>query len=273
MFRPMQCPPAIVLHKKSSSFDDGSISSQTENSSPTIGQEQRIEDGFGMDVDDEVASVGSPRIAMVVCSTPDLERPELSPFPSPTRSVRGCFGLRMGNCVEPTHLERSLEPTGTSTAHQLQGTAGHLEGHPTSATTGFVSQTILRQYDHHIICEQVRRYSISSTAVAGPTDLGVLFEDEPRLHLTYVPSPFNPADPSYFRHLNCKWSPHLVDVFAHHQNHLLPQYISWKHDHVAMAIDALSICWQHLVEFTSVPLGIFFQQSFRKSNENGWTRS
>jgi hypothetical protein len=59
---------------------------------------------------------------------------------------------------------------------------------------------------------------------------------------------------------------------AHHQNHLLPQYISWKHDHMAMATDALSISWQHLVEFTSVPLGIFFQQSFRKSNENGSTR-
>jgi hypothetical protein len=82
-----------------------------------------------------------------------------------------------------------------------------------------------------------------------------------RLHLTYVPSPFNPADPpsrqmiaqlewriapSYFRHLNRKWGPHLVDVFAHHQNHLLPQYISWKHDPMAMATDALSISWQHL---------------------------
>jgi hypothetical protein len=82
-----------------------------------------------------------------------------------------------------------------------------------------------------------------------------------RLHLTYVPLPFNPADPpsrqmiaqlewriapSYFRHLNRKWGPHCVDVFAHHQNHLLPQYMSWKHDPMAMATDALSISWQHL---------------------------
>jgi hypothetical protein len=36
----------------------------------------------------------------------------------------------------------------------------------------------LRQYDHHIISEQVQRYSISSTAVAGPKDLGLLFEGE-----------------------------------------------------------------------------------------------
>jgi hypothetical protein len=38
-FSPMQFPPPIVLHRKSPSFDDGSISSQTENWSSTIGQE------------------------------------------------------------------------------------------------------------------------------------------------------------------------------------------------------------------------------------------
>lgn len=55
-----------------------------------------------------------------------------------------------------------------------------------------------------------------------------------RFHLTYVASPFNPGDgssrrlmtqlkwriaPSYFRHLERKWGPHSLDLFASHLNH------------------------------------------------------
>jgi hypothetical protein len=58
-----------------------------------------------------------------------------------------------------------------------------------------------------------------------------------------VASPFNPADapfrkmesqvewlidPKYFRHLEHKWGPHTVDLFAHRSNHQVPQFVSWK---------------------------------------------
>jgi hypothetical protein len=123
----------------------------------------------------EVASVGSPELQWWYAQLQTWNGQSFLPSLPPTRSVHGCFGPRMGNCVEPTHLERSLEATVTPAAHQLLRTAGYLEGHPTSAATGFVSQTILRQYDHHIICEQVWRYAISSADDAGPTYLGLLF--------------------------------------------------------------------------------------------------
>jgi hypothetical protein len=82
-----------------------------------------------------------------------------------------------------------------------------------------------------------------------------------RIILTYVPSMFNPADaPSrqftqqvewrmsktFFRHLDKKWGPHQVDLFAHQNNHLLPKYVAWKPDPQAMATDALQMTWQHL---------------------------
>jgi hypothetical protein len=82
-----------------------------------------------------------------------------------------------------------------------------------------------------------------------------------RIHLSYVPSAFNPADspsrqltrqlewriaPTYFRKLERKWGPHQVDMFASNQNHLLPHYVSWKWDPQALATDAMSLHWQTL---------------------------
>jgi hypothetical protein len=62
-------------------------------------------------------------------------------------------------------------------------------------------------------------------------------QTDTRLHLQYVASAFNPADASfrrmesqlewriatkYFVHLNRKWGPYTVDMFAHRTNHHLP---------------------------------------------------
>src|ERR1700731_1985401 len=40
-----------------------------------------------------------------------------------------------------------------------------------------------------------------------------------------------------------KWGPHSVDMFAHRLNHLLPQFVTWKRDPMAMATDAMTLSW------------------------------
>jgi hypothetical protein len=82
-----------------------------------------------------------------------------------------------------------------------------------------------------------------------------------RIHLSYIPSPFNPADaPSrrkttqlewriasaYFKRLSKKWGPHSIDMFASQSNHLLSNYVSWEPDPAAFATDAMSFSCKNL---------------------------
>lgn len=82
-----------------------------------------------------------------------------------------------------------------------------------------------------------------------------------RLKTTYVPSAFNPADapsrrmieqlewsldPAYFRHLDRTWGPHHMDLFASHQNHQLPRFMSWRPHPRAFAYDAMQHTWKKL---------------------------
>jgi hypothetical protein len=86
-------------------------------------------------------------------------------------------------------------------------------------------------------------------------------QTDTRLHLQYVASAFNPADaPSrrmeaqlewriatkYFVHLDRKWGPHTVDMFAHRTNHHLPLFVTWKSDPTALATDAMSMDWRQM---------------------------
>lgn len=100
-----------------------------------------------------------------------------------------------------------------------------------------------------------------------------------RLQLTYVASPFNPADapsrqlsrqlewriaPTYFRMLERKWGPHSVDMFAHRLNHLLPQFVTWKSDPMAMATDAMTLSWTNLGRLYLCPPWNLLQQIVTK---------
>lgn len=82
-----------------------------------------------------------------------------------------------------------------------------------------------------------------------------------RLITTYVPSVFNPADapsrrlqeqlewsldPTFFNFLDQLWGPHKVDMFAAHNNHQLPQFISWKPHPQALTYDAMRHKWASL---------------------------
>lgn len=49
--------------------------------------------------------------------------------------------------------------------------------------------------------------------------------------------------PSIFQQIQQRWGPHDVDLFADHTTNLLPRYVSWKTDPMAIAMDAMTIPW------------------------------
>jgi hypothetical protein len=81
------------------------------------------------------------------------------------------------------------------------------------------------------------------------------------LTTAYIPSGLNPADPpsrqlqeqlewsisqETFNMIDNNWGPHSIDLFASSTNTKLPRYMSWKHDPMAEAQDALLQPWTHL---------------------------
>ena len=62
-------------------------------------------------------------------------------------------------------------------------------------------------------------------------------------------------DPVVFKSLNSRW-PCKVDLFASRWNRQLPQFISWKTDPDAMAVDAFSIQWVGMKTFMFPPFSM-----------------
>jgi hypothetical protein len=156
-----------------------------------------------------------------------------------------------------------MESSRTTSTHQSKRTSDYLEDDPDTSSQKDYNKDILRQYDDNLICQQVWGGGTRSTPLMNLARQiwNVCLKTNTQFHLTYMASPFNPGDgpsrrlmtqlkwriaPSYFRHLERKWGPHSLDLFASHLNHQLTRYVSWQWDPRGLATDTMKISWPNL---------------------------